>query len=122
MNYCNMNLATPNDEYSMPFVDRASKHELLSFMDGHARYNHIIIVEEDVHKMAFRCPAVIRTYEWVVMPFLLKNAGATYQQAMNLIFLDLISHTVEVYIDDVVVKSTSSASHAEDLLRTFKGM
>ncbi|CAL2228683.1 unnamed protein product [Prunus armeniaca] len=71
-------------------VDGAAKHELLSFMDGHAGYNQIFIAEEDVHKMAFRCPGAIGTYESVVMPFGLKNAGATYQRAMNLIFHDLI--------------------------------
>lgn len=103
----------------MFFLDGASKHELLSFIDDHAGYNQIIIAEEDVHKMAFRCLATIGTYEWVVMSFELKNVRATYQQA-NLIFHDLIGHTVEVYIDDTEVKSTSRASHVEDLLRTFK--
>ncbi|CAL2247925.1 unnamed protein product [Prunus armeniaca] len=107
--YRNLNLATPKDEYPMPMsdllVDGAAKHELLSFMDGHAGYNQIFIAEEDVHMTAFRCPGAIGTYEWVVMPFRLKNAGATYQRAMNLIFHELIGQTVEVYIDDVVVKS-----------------
>ena len=71
--YRNLNLATPKDEYPMPMsdllVDGATKHELLSFMDGHAGYNQIFIAEEDVHKTAFRCPGAIRTYEWLVMPF-----------------------------------------------------
>ncbi|CAL8162369.1 unnamed protein product [Prunus armeniaca] len=113
--YRNINLATPKDEYPMPvsdlLVDGAAKHELLSFVDGHAGYNQIFIAEEDVHKTSFRCPGAIGTYEWVVMPFGLKNAGATYQRAMNLIFHDLIGRTVEVYIDDVVVKSPSKADH-----------
>ncbi|CAL9005409.1 unnamed protein product, partial [Prunus brigantina] len=65
--YRNLNLATPKDEYPMPMfdplVDGAVKHELLSFMDGHAGYNQIFIAEEDVHKTAFRCPSAIGTYE-----------------------------------------------------------
>ncbi|CAL9029903.1 unnamed protein product, partial [Prunus brigantina] len=124
--YRNLNLATPKDEYPMPMsdllVDGAAKHELLSFMDGHAGYNQIFIAEEDIHKTAFRCPGAIGTYEWVVMPFGLKNAGATYQRAMNLIFHDLIGRTVEVYIDDVVVKSPSKADHPGHLRQAFARM
>jgi hypothetical protein len=45
-------------------------------------------------------------FEYVVMTFGLKNAGATYQHAMNYVYHDLISKLVEIYIDDVVVKST----------------
>ncbi|BBH05586.1 transposable element gene [Prunus dulcis] len=50
-------------------VDRAAKHEILSFMDGHSGYNQIFIAEEDVHKTAFRCPGSIETFEYLVMPF-----------------------------------------------------
>ena len=56
-------------------------------------------------KIAFRCPDVIGLFELVVMTFGLKNAGATYQRAMNYIFHKLIGKIVEIYIDDVVVKS-----------------
>ncbi|CAL2255640.1 unnamed protein product [Prunus armeniaca] len=124
--YRNLNLATPKDEYPMLLsdllADGTAKHEVLSFMDGHAGYNQIFIAEEDVHKTAFRCPGAIGTYEWVVMPFGLKNAGATYQRAMNLIFHDLIGRTVEVYIDDVVVKSPSKADHVGHLQQAFNRM
>ncbi|KAM1345836.1 hypothetical protein ACFX2H_034968 [Malus domestica] len=87
-------------------IDAAAYHEILSFMDGHAGYNQIFITKADVHKTAFRCPGVLGTYEWVVMPFSLKNAGATYQRAMNTFFHDLIGTIIKVYIDDVVIKST----------------
>ncbi|CAL2229160.1 unnamed protein product [Prunus armeniaca] len=108
VDFRNLNLATPKDEYPMPMVDLivdgAAKHEILFFMDGHSGYNQIFIAEEDVHKTAFRCPGSIGTFEYVVMPFGLKNAGATYQRAMNAIFHDMIGRNLEVYIDDVVVK------------------
>ena len=126
IDFRNLNLATPKDEYPMPIsdllIDAAANHAILSFKDGHAGYNQIFIAEADVHKTVFRCPGALDTYEWVVMPFSLKNAGATYQCAMNAIFHDLIGTTVEVYIDDVVVKSTSRRTHLDDLRQAFLRM
>ena len=76
-------------------------------MDGNAGYNKIFMANEDIIKTTFRCPGAIGLYECVVMTFSLKNASATYQQAMNYIFHKLISKIVEIYIDDVVVQSKS---------------
>jgi hypothetical protein len=73
------------------------------------------MAEEDMSTSAFRCPGFIGLFEWVVMTFGLKNAGATYQRAMNLIFHDLLGIILEVYIDDVVVKSDSMDGHLADL-------
>jgi hypothetical protein len=73
------------------------------------------MVEEDMSKMAFHCPGFIGLFQWVVMTFDLKNAGATYQSAMNLIFHDLLGIILEVYIDNVVVKSDSMDSHLANL-------
>ena len=116
-------MATPKDEYPMPvadlLVDGASGYKVLSFMDGHSGYNQIFITESDVHKTAFRCPGAIGTFEWVVMPFGLKNAGATYQRAMNSIFHDMIGKYMEVYINDIVVKSQGFDKHLENLEKAF---
>ncbi|KAM1789773.1 hypothetical protein ACFX12_033900 [Malus domestica] len=126
IDFRNLNLATPKDEYTMPIsdllIDAAANHVILSFMDGHAGYNQIFIAEADVHKTAFCCPEALGTYEWVVMPFSLKNAGATYQRAMNTIFHDLIGTIVEVYIDDVVIKSKRRQTHLDDLRQAFLRM
>jgi hypothetical protein len=73
------------------------------------------MAEEDLSKMAFCCPGFIDLFELVVMTFGLKNVGATYQRAMNLIFHDLLGIILEVYIDDVIVKSDSMDSHLADL-------
>jgi hypothetical protein len=54
--------------------------------------------------------------------FWIKNAGATYQRAMNLIFHDLLGIIVEVYIDDIVVKSARDNSHLADLRLAFEKM
>ncbi|KAM0969975.1 hypothetical protein ACFX2A_018408 [Malus domestica] len=91
-------------------------------MDGNARYNQIKMTPEDIHKTAFRCPGHVGAYEYLVMPFGLKNAGATYQRAMNAIFHDLIGHNMEVYIDDIVVKSKTEEQHLIDLRQTLTRM
>jgi hypothetical protein len=56
------------------------------------------------------------------MTFGLKNVGATYQRAMNLISPELLGNTVEVYIDDIVVKSAEFSSHIADLRKAFDKM
>jgi hypothetical protein len=123
IDFKNINMATSKDEYPMPvadlLVDGASGYKVLSFMDGYSGYNQIFIAENDVHKTAFRCPGSIGTFEWVVMPFGLKNTGATYQRAMNSIFHDMIGKYMEVYIDDIVVKSQDFDKHLENLEKAF---
>jgi hypothetical protein len=83
-------------------------NKILSFMNGNAGYNQIFMALEDIHKTAFRVPGAVGLFEYVVMTFGLKKAGATYQRAMNYIYHDLIGKLVEIYIDVVVVKSTST--------------
>ncbi|CAL8117186.1 unnamed protein product [Prunus armeniaca] len=86
VDYRNLNEASPKDEYPMPMtdllVDGAAHNQMLSFMDGNADYNQIMVLKEDIHKTAFMCPGHIGTFEYVMMPFSLRNAGATYQRAM----------------------------------------
>jgi hypothetical protein len=72
--------------------------------------------------MVFCCPGFIGLFEWVVMTFGLKNAGATYQRAVNLIFHDLLEIILEVYIDDVVVKSDSMDSRLVNLRLALERM
>jgi hypothetical protein len=121
IDFRDLNRATPKDEYPMPvaetLINAAAGHKVLSFMDGNAGYNQIFMAPEDIHKTAFRVPGSVGLFEYVVMTFGLKNAGATYQRAMNYIFHDLIGKLVEIYIDDVVVKSVSMEGHLDDLRR-----
>ena len=81
VDFRDLNVATYKDMYVMPIadmlVDSAANNEMLSFMDGFSGYNQILIAVEDIPKTAFRCPGSIRTFEWLVMPFGLKNAGVT---------------------------------------------
>jgi hypothetical protein len=96
-------------------INNASGHRVISFLDGNAGYNQFFMAEDDMSKTTFHCPSFINLFEWVVMTFSLKNAGATYQRAMNLIFHDLIGIILEVYIDGVVVNSDSMDSHLAEL-------
>jgi hypothetical protein len=77
------------------------------------------MAEEDTSKTTFICLGFIGLFEWVVMTFGLKNAGATYQRAINLIFHELLGNTVEVYIDDIVVKSAEFSSHIAYLCKAL---
>jgi hypothetical protein len=124
VDFRDLNRATPKDEYPMPvaetLINAAAGHKMLSFMDGNAGYNQIFMAPEDIHKTAFRVPGAVGLFEYVVMTFGLKNAGATYQRAMNYMFHDLIGKLVEIYIDDVVVKSASAEGHLGDLQRVLE--
>ena len=119
IDFRDLNKATPMDGYPMPIadmlVDAAAGHKVISFMDGNARYNQIFMAEEDITKTAFRCPGAIGLFEWVVMTFGLKNDSATYQRAMNYIFHKLIGRIVEIYIDDVMIKSKWYKEHLANL-------
>jgi hypothetical protein len=97
-------------------------NKVISFLDDNAGYNQIFMAKEDVKKTAFRCPKFVGLFEWVYMTFGLKNAGATYQRAMNLIFHDLLRVLMEVYIDDVVVKSVGLKEQMADLKLSLERM
>jgi hypothetical protein len=124
VDFRNLNRATPKDEYSMPvaetLINAAAGNKILSFMDGNVGYNQIFMALEDIHKTTFRVPSVVGLFEYVVMTFGLKNAGATYQRAKNYIYHDLISKLVEIYINNIVVKSTSTGGHLGDLRQVFE--
>jgi hypothetical protein len=114
VDFRNLNRATPRDKYPVLvadlLTDSASGNKVISFLDGNAGYNQISMAKEDVSKIAFCYPGFVGLFEWVIMTFGLKNAGATYQRAMNLILHDLLRVLMEVYIDDVVVSRLGSRS------------
>ena len=76
---------------------------MFSFMDGYSGYNQICMAAKDAEKTSFRIP--IENFYYTVMPFGLKNAGATYQRTMTAIFHDMMHEEMEDYVDDIVVKS-----------------
>ncbi|KAM1666584.1 hypothetical protein ACFX2K_046163 [Malus domestica] len=110
------------DDFLLPIieimVDATTGHEALSFMDGSSGYNQIRMALEDEELTAFRTPKGIYCYK--VMPFGLKNAGATYQRVMQNIFNDMLHKNVECYVDDVVVKTKKRSDHLKDLRVVFE--
>ena len=98
-------------------VDSTTGHKLLSLMDTFSRYNQILMDEEDQEKTSFVTSQGLYCYK--VMPFGLKNIGATYQRLVNHMFSHQIGRNVEVYVDDMLVKSKDKANHLDDLKETF---
>ena len=86
-------------------------------MDAFFGYNQILMDEEDQEKTSFITSQGLYFYK--VMPFGLKNAGATCQRLVNRIFSHQIGRNVEVYVDDMLVKSKDEANHMDDLKETF---
>jgi hypothetical protein len=103
-------------------IDSASGNKVISFLDANVGYNQIFMAKEDVSKTAFHCHGFVGLFEWAVMTFGFKNAGATYQRAMNLIFHDLLGVLMEVYIGDVVVKSVGLEDHMTDIKLSLERM
>ena len=83
-------------------VDATYGHSRMSLINAFQGYHQIALTAEDQEKTAFISPDA--NYHYTVMPFRLKNAGATYQWMMTRMFRDKIRHTIEVYIDDMAVK------------------
>nr|KYP76663.1 Transposon Ty3-G Gag-Pol polyprotein [Cajanus cajan] len=119
--FTNLNKACPKDSYSLPnidcLVDGASGYELLSFMDAYSGYNQIRMHPTDEDKTAFIVDQANFCYR--VLPFGLKNAGATYQRLMDKVLVNQLGRNVEAYVDDMVVKSMSTGRHFDDLQELF---
>ena len=117
VDFTDLNKACPKDSYPLPcinqLVDSTAGHQLLSFMDAFSRYNQIKMDEADQEKTSFVTRQGLFCYK--VMPFGLKNAGATYQQLVNHMFCPQIGRNVEVYVDDMLVKSLDEGRHLDDL-------
>ncbi|XP_077223417.1 uncharacterized protein LOC143857029 [Tasmannia lanceolata] len=115
------NFDQDRDPYPLPridqFIDATFGHELLSFLDAFSGYNQIKMHEPDIPKTAFITKQGL--YCYTVMPFGLKNAGTTYQRLVNKLFHKHIRRNVEVYVDDMLVKSLKAQQHINDLQETF---
>ncbi|RDX97279.1 hypothetical protein CR513_19964, partial [Mucuna pruriens] len=119
--YTDLNKACPKDPYPLPSIDRlvdgVSGFALLSFMDAYLGYNQIQMHPLDEEKTAFITEEGAFCYK--VMSFGLENVGATYQRLMDKVFQKMLGVDVEVYVDDMVVKSERAKEHYKVLERVF---
>ncbi|XP_052305620.1 uncharacterized protein LOC127904792 [Populus trichocarpa] len=122
VDFRNLNKASPKDDFPLPhidvLVDNAARSSTYSFMDGFSGYNQIKMAPEDKTKTTFVTPW--GTFCYKVMPFGLKNAGATYQRAMVTLFHDMMHKEIEVYVDDMIAKSKRGEDHVEVLRKLFE--
>lgn len=118
--FTNLNKACPKDSFSLPRIDQLvdviTGQELLSFMDAYSGYNQIRMHPADQESTSFITDRGTYCYQ---VPFGLKNVGATYQPLVNLMFFDHIGKIMEVYVDDMLVKSVRVEHHIADLAITF---
>ncbi|KAF8054198.1 hypothetical protein N665_1340s0002 [Sinapis alba] len=121
IDFTDLNKACPKDSFPIPHIDQmvesTAGNELLSFMDAFSGYNQIMMHPDDREKTSFITDR--GTYCYRVMPFGVKNAGATYQRLVNKMFADKLGVTMEVYIDDMLVKSLVAKDHVRHLSECF---
>ena len=112
------------DPFGLPrideVVDSTAGCELLSFLDCYSGYHQISLKEEDQIKTSFIMP--FGAYCYTTMSFGLKNAGATYQRAIQMCLDQQIGCNVEACIDDVVVKTKTTNNLIADLEETFTNL
>ena len=121
VDYTDLNDAYPKDSFPLhridQIVDALVGHGMLSFLDAFSGYHHIPMYPPDAEKMSLITPHGLFCYN--VMPFGLKNVGATYQRLVTKMFRPLLRKTMEVYIDDMLIKSKEQPDHTMHLQQVF---
>ena len=119
VDFTDLNKVCPKDPFPMPridqLVDATTGHHWMSFLDAFQSYHQISLALEDQEKTVFVTPT--ENYYYKVMPFGLKNAGSTYQRMM--MFEPELGKSIEIYVNDMVVKSKVVFEHLGDLGSTF---
>jgi hypothetical protein len=101
-------------------IDSTAGCARLSFLDAYSGYNQIKLKKEDKEKTAFITPYSVFCYQ--VMPFGLKNTGATYQRMMQNCLRSQIGSNIQVYIDDMAITTRKEESLISDLAETFDNL
>jgi hypothetical protein len=125
VDYTDINKHCPKDPFSLPHIDEVVDStagcELLSFLDCYSSYHQIALNKDDQIKTSFITP--FDAYCYTTMSFGLKNAGATYQRAIQQCLVDEIKDDlVKAYVDDVVMKTREAHTLVDNLQRTFTAL
>jgi hypothetical protein len=124
VDYTDLNKHCPKDPIALrridQVIDSTAGCTVLSFLDCYSSYHQIALKEEDQIKIAFITP--FGAYANTTMSFELKNAGATYQRAIQLCLANQLHRNVEAYVDDVVIKTRSHDEFIPDLEETFNSL
>ena len=122
MYFTDLNRAYPKDPFPMSkidqLVDATYGHPRMSFLDAFQGYQQIALATKNQEKTSFISPEA--NYHYTVNSFGFKNVRATYQRTMTRMFRKKIGNMVEVYIDDMVVKSKEDQRHVSDLANIFE--
>ena len=122
MDFTDLNKACPKDPFPLlkidQLVDATVGHPRMSFLDAFQGYYQIPLALDDQEKTSFVTP--VGNYHYKVMSFGLKNAGSTYQRMMTKMFETQMGKNIEVYRDDIVVKSKVESEHIGDLTNIFQ--
>lgn len=116
-----MNKVSLKDNYPLPKIDhilqRVVGASMISLLDGFSRYNQILVHPNDQEKASFTTPW--GTFMYIKMPFGLKNAGGTFQRAMDIAFAKEIRDFHVIYLDDLTIFSKSDKQHLDHLRQVF---
>ena len=111
VDYRKLNAQTVKDPFPLPFtdmmLDEVAGYEMYSFMDGYSGYNQLSIAPEDREKTSFITEW--GAFMYLVMPFGLCNAPATFQRCMMVIFADFLHKFLAIFVDDFTVYSQQQA-------------
>ena len=122
VDYTDLNESCLKNSFPLPridqIVDASFEHGMLSFLDASSDYHQIVVYPLYAEKTTFITLHGLYCYN--VMPFGLKNAGGTYQRMVTKIFRPLMGKTMEVYINDMLVKSKECLDHAKLLQAIFE--
>jgi hypothetical protein len=117
VDYRKLNAVTERDVYPLPrmddCLDSLGDAKVFSTLDANSGYWQIRVSKQDQEKTSFTCHS--GTYQFRRMPFGLVNAPATFQRAMDVILSPVKWKSCLVYLDDIIVYSSSLEQHVKDL-------